>query len=499
VSMHKQKRFNLIVILFTLCLFSAGYDNLLCAQHHAPKQANVPLTDEPKSKGAKIISEFEFEPLDFSPPKVERVVLENGMVFYLLEDQELPVFHIKARVNTGEIYVPPEKAGLANLTGHVMRSGGTLSMQADKMNKELEFIAASVETSIGRESGSASLSVMKKDIDKGLKIFADVLMNPAFPEDKITMKKDEIIESIRRENDHPGQIAQREFRKIIYGDKHPYSRRASGNPETIKRITRDDLIAFHKKYFRPQNMILGISGDFVKEEIIKKLKEVFADWKKEEIDFPDVPQVKREFERGVYYAHKDINQANVIMGHLGIRRTNPDYFPIKIMNFILGGGGFASRITSKIRSDEGLAYSAYSNFQTSKDIGMFYISCKTKLASTGQAISIVLEEVEKIRSASIEDEELTRAKETIINTFIFRFTTSARIVSQKVDIEYKGLPLDYLETFVDNVKAVNKKDIERVAQKYLHPDKIKILVVGNKEKFDKPLNKFGEVNHIKLE
>ena len=168
-------------------------------------------------------------------------------------------------------------------------------MPDDKMNEELEFMAASVETSIDRESSSANLSTLRKDIDKSLKIFADVLMNPALPEDKIRMRKDEVIESIRRENDNPSQIAQREFRKIMYDSKHPYSRKVEGTLESIEKITRDDMIAFHKKYFHPNNIILGISGDFNKDEIIKKLNAVFAGWKKEEIQFPEVPKGRQTF------------------------------------------------------------------------------------------------------------------------------------------------------------------------------------------------------------
>jgi predicted Zn-dependent peptidase len=453
---------------------------------------------KPESEGAKIVSDFKFKPLNFVPPKVDRIVLENGMILYLLEDHNLPLFNITARIRTGAVYEPHEKAGLASLTGYVMRSGGTISMPADKMNEELEFMAASVETSIDRESGSANLSTLKKDIEKGLKIFADVLMNPAFPEDKIKMRKDEVIESIRRENDNPTQIAHREFRRIIYDSKHPYSRKIEGTLESIEKITRNDIIAFHRKYFHPNNIILGVSGDFSKEEIIKKLNEVFAGWKKEDIHFPEVPKVEKRFEKSVHYVYKDINQANVIMGHLGIHRKSPDYFPVMIMNFILGGGSFTARIPGRIRSDEGLAYSAFSAFQTARDTGMFFVSCQTKLESTGRAISIALEELDKIRKKPVDIEELSLAKETFMNQFVFRFTTSASIVAQKVDIEYEDLPLDYLETYLENVQAVTLDDVQRVAKKYLHPGDIKILVVGDEEKFDKPLDSFGKVNIIEL-
>lgn len=496
--MNKQK-YLIFPVIFIAYVLSFTYSSNLYAQPQGGHERVVaPSIGKPESEGAKIVSGFKFKPLNFVPPKVDRVVLENGMILYLLEDHDLPIFNITARIRTGAIYELQEKAGLASLTGFVMRSGGTVSMPADKMNEELEFMAASVEAAIDRESGNANLSTLRKDIDKSLKIFADVLMNPAFPEDKIRMRKDEVIESIRRENDNPSQIAQREFRKIMYDSKHPYSRKVEGTLASIEKITRDDMIAFHKKYFHPNNIILGISGDFNKDDIIKKLNAVFTGWKKEEIQFPEVPKVDRRFEKAVFYVYKDINQANVIMGHLGIHRKNPDYFPVMIMNFILGGGSFTARIPGRIRSDEGLAYSAYSAFQTARDIGMFFVSCQTKLESTNRAISIALEELEKIRKSPIDKEELTQAKETFMNQFVFRFTTSASIVGQKVDIEYEELPLNYLETYIANVQAVTQEDVQRVARKYLHPDEIKILVVGDKEKFDKPLDSFGKVNVIEL-
>ena len=496
MNMHKYFVFPVVFMAYVLSLtYSSG---LYAQSLEGHERVVAPSVGKPESEGAKIVSGFKFKSLNFVPPKVDRAVLENGMILYLLEDHDLPIFNITARIRTGAIYEPQEKAGLASLTGFVMRSGGTVSMPSDKMNEELEFMAVSVETAIDRESGSANLSALKKDIDKSLKIFADVLMNPAFPEDKIRMRKDEVVESIRRENDNPTQIAHREFRKIMYDSKHPYSRKVEGTLESIEKITRDDMVAFHKKYFHPNNIILGISGDFNKDEIIKKLNTVFAGWKKEGIQFPEVPKVDSRFEKAVFYAYKDINQANVIMGHLGIHRKSPDYFPVMIMNFILGGGSFTARIPGRIRSDEGLAYSAYSAFQTSRDIGVFFVSCQTKLESTSRAISIALEELEKIRKSPIDKEELTQAKETFMNQFVFRFTTSASIVGQKVDIEYEELPLNYLETYLGNVQAVTHEDIQQVARKYLHPDEIKILVVGDKDKFDKPLDSFGKVNVIEL-
>lgn len=490
---------HVLILIFILSGFSFLQAKMLFAYDGHGAQTIEPQTTGPQSEGARIVSKFKYKSIEFTPPKPERLVLDNGMILYLLEDHELPVFNVITHVRTGAIYEPGEKAGLANLVGNVMRRGGTKTRTPEQMNEDLEFIAASVETQIGRESGSASLSTMKKDIDKGLEVFADVLMNPAFPEDMIRKEKDEILENIRRENDNPEQIVFREFRKILYKKEHPYSRKTIGYKDTIENINRDDMIVFHKKYFRPNNVIMGISGDFDAREIVEKINTVFAEWEKAEIDFPEVPAVEKEFQRSVNYIYKDVNQAHVVFGHIGIHRLSKDYFPINIMNFILGGGSFTSRIPSKVRSDEGLAYSAYSAFHTPRDLGFFFAACQTKSESTVKAINLVLAEVRKIRDELIDDDELELAKDTYINQFIFKFTSSSSIVGQMVEIEYEGLPLDYLETYVDNIKVITKEDIERVAKEYLHPDNIKLLVIGDMKQFDKPLTVFGEVNAIKLE
>lgn len=492
--MRRNGIWNALVTVLVLSVAVSGY---VYAQHGGmPKTGVAPLT-KPQSKGAEIVSKFKYKPLEWAPPRVERRALPNGMVLFLLEDHELPLVNITSAIRTGSIYEPADKAGLAALVGHVMRSGGTTNMSAEEINKELEFMAAFVETSIGREEGSASLSAMTKDFDKALKIFADILMHPAFPEDKIEKRKEEILESIRRENDNPNQIAFREFRRLLY-EPHPYNRKVEGYADTIPNITREDTIAFHKKYFHPNNMIMGISGDFNTGEVIKNLEKVFEGWKKEEIDFPHVPKVENETVLSVNYVDKELEQSTILLGNIGIERTNPDYFAVKIMNFILGEGSFTARIPKKVRDEEGLAYSVYSAFHTPRDLGFFFVSCQTKAGSTARAVELILEEIQRIKQKPVSGEELTLAKDTFINQFIFLFTTSAAIVSRMVDIEYKGLPLDYLDTYVANIEAVTKEDVQRVAQKYLHPDKITLLVVGDEERFDRPLSHFGDVNIIEL-
>ena len=277
-------------------------------------------------------SELTFEPLAFEIPDVKRVELKSRIILYLLEEHDLPLIKGYAMIKTGSMYEQSEKAGLASLTGTVMRTGGTVSMTGDQIDEELEFIAGSVETSIGKESGSASLSVLKKDIDKGLKFFADILMNPIFSDDKIDLAKKQILEQIRRRNDEPGSILDREFDFLIYGKNNPFARVAT--EETINAITRENLIDFHKKYFHPNNVIMGFAGDFDSEDLIKKLEKVFKNWKKKSVDFPAIQKVKKDVKSSMNYIFRDINQSNIAIGHLGIKRHNPDYFSIIIMNQI---------------------------------------------------------------------------------------------------------------------------------------------------------------------
>ncbi len=437
-----------------------------------------------------------FPPLEFEAPKADRTVLPNGMVVYTLEDHFLPMINIVSATKTGEIYVPAEKAGLAALTGHVMRTGGTKKMTGDEVDKALEYVAASVSVDNDRERGAASMFCLKKDLDATLGIFADILMCPIFAEDKIDKRKKELMESFRRENDEPSEIVGREFRKLIYTD-HPYGRRVTGYPETIERITREDLVAFHATFFHPNNMILGVSGDFEKEKMLQKLKDVFGDWKKEEVYFPPLPEIPEQFERSVNFIKKEINQSNVFLGHLGLERLNPDFYSVEVMNFILGGE-FTSRLVESVRTKAGFAYSVGSVFQMPRYKGMVICYFETVSAKTALAVEKTIAELERIRSEKVSAEEFKGAKEAINNRFVFKFATSRSIVDQLVSIEYEGLPRDYLDTYLDKIHAVTPEDVVRVAEKYIHPNKITLLVVGNDEALKSFAESWGKFNEIEL-
>ncbi|MFH1740852.1 MAG: pitrilysin family protein [bacterium] len=438
--------------------------------------------------------ELTYPELTYSLPEVERVVLDNGLVVYLREDRRLPLVDLYAVTKVGGIYDPPEKLGLANLTGAVMRTGGTQGKTGDEIDEILEFIGASIETEIDIEKGTARASCMGKDLDTVLPLFAEILMRPEFREDKIDLRKKEVMEGIRRRNDQPRDIVSREFRQLVYGD-HPYARALEGEPDTVASIARNDLLDFHKRYYSPNNTIIGVSGDFNRDEMLDRLRNCLGEWARQEVPFPDIPPLPEENipAGGVYCYPKDLTQSNIRFGHLGIRRTDEDYIPVRIMNFILGGGSFTSRLITKVRSDEGLAYSVYSYFDPARDRGLFIAHAETKAESTIHALDLMKGEIQRICEEIVTEDELKTAKDSYLNRFVFNFTRTRDIVQQRVDLEYDGLPADYLDTFCEKVSQVTREDILRVAKKWLHADSLVILVVGDEKKFDGSLSQFGPV------
>jgi len=430
-------------------------------------------------------------------PQVKRVTLANGMQVFLLEDHELPLVSLSALIRTGSVYEPADKIGLAAVTGTVMRTGGTTSKTGDQIDEQLEQIAASVETGIGLNVGGASMSVLKEDVDTGLSILADVLMNPAFREDKIELAKITYRSSIARRNDFPFSIAVREYTKLIYGPESVYARHTEY--ATIDNITRDDLVAFHKKFFHPNNTTLAVWGDFDTEQMTKKIEEAFKAWDKADAKPAPVPQVEYEFRPTVNVIQKqDMNQSCICLGHIGGMMNDPDYFALLVMNEILGGS-FTSRLFKNVRSRMGLAYAVFGVYSADYDHpGGFYVGCQTKSKSTAQAIRAMSEEVRKITEAEVTDEELALAKEGYLNSFVFNFDSKAEIVRRLMIYHYFGYPEDFLQKTKENVEKVTKADVLRVARKHLQPDKMQILAVGRPQDFDEPLSVFGQVREIDI-
>ena len=437
-----------------------------------------------------------FPPLKFQIPKSERIVMDNGITVYLLEDHELPVVSITAYIGVGSVYEPAGKTGLAGLTGAVMRSGGAIDLPPESMDSELEFMASSVESSIGTDVGNASMSCLKKNLDRTLQIFSRLLMAPAFREDRVELARKKTIEALRRENDNPKEVADRELNKAIYRGSQ-LGRHAT--IESVNAITRADMVSFHSSFFRPNNVILSIAGDFTRNEILEKLNRVFTGWKQERISFPPVALPGPELKPAVYLVQKDINQSVIRMGHLGIDKSNPDIYALRVMDFILGRGGFESRLMSEVRTSQGLAYNVESDFSIGRRYpGTFVAETETKAESTAKAIGLMKRIIAGMTERPVTETELRQAKDSIISSFIFGFTNTSSVVNQQAMLDYYGYPKGYLENYRGKIAAVTREDVLRVARKYLHPEKMILVVVGDGKKFDKPLSLFGEVREIKL-
>src|SRR5262245_20983640 len=440
-----------------------------------------------------------FPPVEFTPPEPDRVVLENGMVVYLLEDHELPLVSVTATMRTGSWLDPAEKIGLASLTGSVMRTGGGGSLSSKQIDEELEQFAGEVNISIGRQSGSASLDVLSKDLKRGLQIFAGLIRTPAFEPARFELAKLQAIEAIRRRQDNPGAIVGREFLKLLYGADHPTARESS--IASITRLTRDDLVAFHRKTIYPNGLMLGVTGDFDKSAMLALLREVFGDWKGGEVPnltIPDVPQ-SQTAKPDVRFVNKDTSQTHLRIGHLSVKENDPDYVALAIANDILGGSSFRSRLFNDVRTRQGLAYSVGSRLYTGMhDQGVWLMRAETKLPSTQEVITRFIANMERMRTELVTDNELAEAKEAYVNSFVFSFASSSAVVGRLMTLEYDGLPKDFLQQLRARVIALTKEEILTAAKKHFNPERLTILAVGSGEALPKLLSGFGEVKEIKL-
>jgi zinc protease len=432
----------------------------------------------------------------FKPQQPKRIQLSNGMVIFLQEDHELPLVDVSARIRGGSRNEPASKVGLADIYGEVWRTGGTKTQTGDQLDDFLEVRAAKVETGGGPDSTSISLSCLKGDFDDVFKVFVDLLQNPEFRADKLDLAQKQAEDAISRRNDEIGGIAQRESVKLAYGADNPYAR----TPEyaTIAAITRQDLIDWHGKYIHPNNIILGVSGDFDSAAIEAKLRAAFESLPRG----PALPKDDIQFHpaaAGYYLVPKDdVNQSSIHLIGLGTMRDNPDYYAISVFNEAFGGG-FSSRLFNDIRTKRGLAYNVGGGIGANfGHPGILQIAMSTKSQSTIESVKAVDEDIADLAKNQITEDEINRAKDAILNAFIFRLDSPDKILAERMTYEFYGYPPDWLDKFQSEIKKVTAADANRVAAKYLHRDQLAVLVVGNTKEFDQPLSSLGTVKEIDI-
>lgn len=441
---------------------------------------------------AKHYTELKFPSLpEIQLPEYSRFQLDNGIIVYLMEDRELPLVSGRAIFRTGSRFEPANKVGLASFTGTVMRTGGTSKHSADELNQLLEQKAASVETGIGTSSGSARFSALSEDLEEVFGLFAEVIEEPVFAEEKLDLAKKQARGSIARRNDDPESIADREFRKLIYGEESAYARTVEY--ETINNISREDMLGFYQRYFHPNNMILGVVGDFQTEEMRQLIEDKFGDWqgKGNPDEIPALPSVSQAYKSGVFFVEQpQLTQSYVEIGHLGGKFDSPDYVALSVLNGVFNG--FGGRLFNNVRSREGLAYSVYGFWSANYDYpGIFIAGGQTRSETTVPFINAINQEIERIRTEPISEAELAYAKESTLNSFIFNFEDPAQTLSRLMRYEYYGYPEDFIFRYRQALEATTVADVQRVARRYLQPENLVILVVGNQEAIEPPLSSLG--------
>ncbi len=427
----------------------------------------------------------------FHPQEPKRIELPNGMVIFLQEDHELPLMDGTMRIRGGDRSEPANKTGMLDIYGDVWRTGGTKTQTGDQLDDYLEARAAKVETEDTADSTIISFSCLKGDFDDVFKAFNDVLRNPEFRADKIDIAKKQMDDGISRRNDDPSDIATRLEPKLAYGADNPYARNAEY--ATVAAVTRQDLVDWHKAHVHPNNIILGIVGDFDSAALEAKLRALYGSWQKgPAVTAPDI--TFHSAKPGYYLAKKtDVNQSTVAMLGVGIRRDNPDFYAVEVFNEAFGGG-FSSRLFKDIRTLKGLAYGVGGGIGTSFDHpGMLRISTATKSESTIETISAIYEEIDKLKTDPISDSEIKLAKDSILNSFVFNYDTPEKVLREHMAYEFYGYPSDFLERFRTGIENVTKEDVARIVPMYLHKDQLAVLVVGNPEGFAKPLSTLGPV------
>ena len=450
---------------------------------------------------------IEFEVLEYTPPRAAdfRRMLSDGTIVYVAESHEFPLINVSVTFKGGDSLDPAATPGLASMMARMVREGGAGDMNPATFDEKLDFLATEMSVSSGNTFTTARMNSLSGNFDESLKLFVTMLRKPAFDKQRLEVVKARLLESLKQRNDNASSILAREWKAMLYGRKHFEASQPTAL--SVEEISREQLQKIHAQIIHPGNMIVAVSGDFAVEEMLEKLAKAFDGWERGAVA-PDPKVPEAVLIPGLYHVQKDIPQGKVVLGKRGIVRDDPDAIPLLLLNEILGAGGFTSRLMQKVRSNEGLAYSVRSILSQRVNYpGAFQATFESKNQTVALATKIVLGEIALIRQQPVTDEEIEVAKQGLIETFPRQFESKPTTLQVFVNDEWTNRPKDYWRTFREKVKTVTKDDLLRVAQKYLDPSQMAILVVGDweaiapgdlegratmKEFFD------GEVKHLPL-
>ncbi len=406
-----------------------------------------------------------------------RFVMPNGLTVLVLEQHSLPIVQIHALIKAGSAQDHSDKAGLANLTASLLDEG-TANRSAKQIAEQIEFVGGMLMVKTSHDFTTATARVLKKDTELGFELLADILLHPSFAEPELERVKSQLLGEILGEKDDPGQVAAKAFDQLVF-EGHPYRWPVNGTDETLAKMKRMDVQQFFAREYVPNQTILVVVGDLAMEQAKSLITKRFGAWKRGD-STPRTAGAPHAIEKPVVrLIEKDLTQATVLVGHLGISRMNPDYYAVTLMNYILGAGGFSSRLMESIRDAQGLAYSVGSHFEANLMPGAFQVSLQTRNEAANQAITGVLTEINRIRDGPVTDQELAEAKSYLIGSFPLRLDTVSKLAEVLGLVELYGLGLDYFNRYPKLIEQVTKDDVLRVAKQYLHPTHYALVVVGN--------------------
>jgi len=448
---------------------------------------------------------LKYKELDYKPPKPEdyRHQLKCGATAIVAESREVPTLQVNILVHTGTMYEPSDKAGLADMTGYLMRNGGVEGMTVSEFDERLAQLAGEITVNVRGDRATVSLFCLSKDTDEGLALLKSVIRSPVFDEKALDRYRTDVLSELEQRNADTRNIEAREWQFLMYGD-HPCTKQYRRTAQSVGAIRREDMVAFHKQYFFPNNFVFAVSGDFKTKDILAKLNDMLAGWPDHQVELPAIVAQIPDPAPGVYMIEKeDVNQSRIRIGHIGVQRDIPDQYALLVMNDILGGGGFTSRIVRRVRSDEGLAYSAGSTFDRPVLYqGTFRAFFQTKHATGAFGTELIMIEIDRIRTEKCDEEIVDNAKASFISNVVNPFSNKNNIVNTFAGDFYTGRDDAYWQDYAKNMEAVTADDVLAVAQKYLHPDKLVFLVVGDpkavEEGSDKHEQKFSDFGKITI-
>jgi zinc protease len=406
-----------------------------------------------------------------------KVVTPNGMTVLVLEQHFLPIIEVHALIKTGSAQDPPDKAGLANLVASLLDEG-TTTRTSKQLAEQIDFVGGALEVKASEDFTTASARVLKKDVDLGFTLLADILQRPAFPKPEFERIRSQILGEMTSDNDDPGHVAMKAFNQLVFHG-HPYRWPLNGTEESLGKITHADVLNFYNREYVPPQVILTIVGDVTAEQVTALVQTHFGTWKKAAPPARNAKKAAPVDRKTVQLIEKDLTQSNVILGHGGISRTNPDFYAVTVMNYILGAGGFSSRLMDSIRDKQGLVYGIMSHFDARLMPGSFWVNFQTRTEATNQAIQGVLGELKGIREAPVSDQELSEAKSFLIGSFPLRLDSTAKLAQVLAQVEFYGLGFEYFSQYPKWIDRVTKEDVQRVAKQYLDPQRYALVVVGN--------------------